>query len=209
MPPSISTTIGATAGQYRRRLLLVAGTFAFWPLAPVAIAQIATQSIANQNPLPLRNIQIEVRQVHSRNREEAGAQLDRDARLRLGQQREQLSGTSTQMALVLNGRSTRITLHSTAPFRLMQTQFRNGRPVLVPGVVLLETTTGFVATPRWDGSDQVELDIAATSLVLPLGDWVTVAQSEAESSARRSGLLGHASGAEQHSSELQVRVTVR
>lgn len=203
MPASPS----ATTVQTRRGLLLAAGTLLFWPLAPVATAQPAMQTIANQNPLPLRNVQIEVRQVHSRNREHSGVQVD--SQPRLGQQQETLSGSNTQFALVLNGRSTRIALRSSTPYRLMQTRFHNGRPVLVQGVVLLETTSGFAATPRWDGGDQVELELGVTSLVLPLGEWVTVAQSDTDSAAHRSGLLGQSSGTEQTSSELQVRLTVR
>ncbi len=235
-PPS------ATAVHRHCRLLLAAGILAFLPLAPAVLAQPAMQSIANTNSLPLRNVQIEVRQVQSRNRGHSGAQADArlqfesggsvsaQGRLGLGQQQEQLSGTSTQMALVLNGRSTGIALRSSTPFRLMQTQFHNGRPVLVQGTVLLEASTGFTATPRWDGSDQLELEIAASqaglqsgmlgvpvtpssssasSLVLPLGEWVTVAQSASDSSGSRNALLGQGSETEQFSSELQVRVTVR
>ena len=64
---------------------------------------------------------------------------------------------------------------------------------------LLDAATGFVATPRWDGSGVVELALSATQAgapaasgqVLPatgtrsastvlvaLGEWVTVAQSD-------------------------------
>jgi hypothetical protein len=201
-------------------------------LAPTVIAQPAMQSIANPNTLPLRNLQIEVRQVQSSQREQGGVQADAglrlgsdgsasaQARLRLGQQQEQQSGSASQQVLVLNGRSAAIALRSSTPFRLMQTQFRNGRPVLVQGFVLLEASTGFMATPRWDGTDQVELEISAgqsgrvssqsaSTLVLPLGEWVSIAQSETNNRSARSGLLGQASESEQQSSELQVRLTVR
>ena len=121
---------------------------------------------------------------------------------------------------MLNGRSAAITLRSSTPFRLMQTQFHNGRPVLVQGFVLLEAASGFMATPRWDGTNQVELEIAASqagrvssnsssTLVLPLGEWVSIAQSETTSRSARSGLLGQSSESEQQSSELQVRLSVR
>lgn len=179
------------------------------------------QSIANQNPLPLRNLQIEVRQVHSSQHERSGAEADArlqfgsgvsasaQAQVRLGQQQAQQSGSASQQVLVLNGRSAAISLRSSRPFRLMQTQFRNGRPVLVQGFVLLEASTGFMATPRWDGTDLVELEIAASTLVLPLGEWVSIAQSETNNRSERSGLLGQASASDQQSSELQVRLTVR
>ena len=201
-------------------------------LAPAVIAQPAMQSIANSSSLPLRNLQIEVRQVQSSQRERGGVEADMrlqfesggsasaQARLRLGQQQEQQSGSASQQVLVLNGRSAAIALRSSTPFRLMQTQFRNGRPVLVQGFVLLEASTGFMATPRWDGSDQVELEIAASqagmassnsasTLVLPLGEWVSIAQSDTHNRSTRSDLLGQSSDTGQHSSELQVRLSVR
>lgn len=225
-PPS------ATPVPSRRRRLLARSIWSFMFLAPVGIAQSAMQSIANPNPLPLRNLQIEVRQVHSSQREQGGAEADArlqfgsggsasaQGQLRLGQQQAQQSGTASQQVLVLNGRSAAISLRSSTPFRLMQTQFRNGRPVLVQGFVLLEASTGFMATPRWDGTDQVELEIAASqagaasshsasTLVLPLGEWISIAQSETTSRSARSGLLGQASASDQQSSELQVRLTVR
>lgn len=200
--------------------------------APAVIAQTAIQSIASPNPLPLRNLQFEVRQVQSSQREQGGVQADAElqlgsggstsaqARLRLGQQQAQQTGSASQQVLVLNGRSAAIALRSSTPFRLMQTQFRNGRPVLVQGFVLLEASTGFMATPRWDGTDLVELEIAASqagrvssnsisTLVLPLGEWVSIAQSETTSRSARSGLLGQSSESEQQSSELQVRLSVR
>nr|WP_315488815.1 hypothetical protein [uncultured Rhodoferax sp.] len=226
------TPATSTPEPSRARRLLTKGIWSFMLLAPAVIAQPAMQSIANPNTLPLRNLQIEVRQVQSSQREQGGVQADAglrlgsdgsvsaQARLRLGQQQEQQSGSASQQVLVLNGRSAAIALRSSTPFRLMQTQFRNGRPVLVQGFVLLEASTGFMATPRWDGTDQVELEISAgqsgrvasqsaSTLVLPLGEWVSIAQSETNNRSARSGLMGQASEFEQQSSELQVRLTVR
>jgi hypothetical protein len=190
------------------------------------------QSIANSSSLPLRNLLIEVRQVQSSSREQRGAQAEvglqfesggsasAQARLRVGQQQEQQTGNTSQQVLVLNGRSAAIALRSSTPFRLMQTQFRNGRPVLVQGFVLLEPSTGFMATPRWDGTDQVELEIAASqagrvtsssasALILPVGEWVSIAQSDNHSRSVASGGLGQTSQTDHSSTELQVRLTVR
>lgn len=226
------TSTLATPTPSRSRRLLAKSIWSFVLLAPAVIAQPAMQSIANSNPLPLRNLQIEVRQVQSSQRERGGAAADMQlqfdsggsastqARLSLGQQQAQQSGSASQQVLVLNGRSAAIALRSSAPFRLMQTQFRNGRPVLVQGFVLLEASTGFMATPRWDGTDLVELEIAAgqdgrvssnsaSTLLLPLGEWVSIAQSETTNRSTRSGPLGQASESDQQSSELQVRITVR
>ncbi len=228
----MQTSAPASPEPSRRRRLFAKGIWSFVLLAPAVIAQSAMQSIANPNPLPLRNLQIEVRQVQSSRREQGGVQTDAElqfgsggstsaqARLRLGQQQAQQSGSASQQVLVLNGRSAAISLRSSTPFRLMQTQFRNGRPVLVQGFVLLEASTGFMATPRWDGTDQVELEIAASqagrvsshstsTLVLPLGEWVSIAQSETNNHSTRSGLLGQASEYDQQTTELQVRLTVR
>lgn len=214
-PPS------AVTAPWRRRQLLARGIWLFMLLAPAVIAQPAMQSIVNQNPLPLRNLQIEVRQVHSSQHARSGAEADvrlqygsggsasAQAQVRLGQHQAQQSGSASQQVLVLNGRSAAITLRSSTPFRLMQTQFRNGRPVLVQGFVLLEASTGFMATPRWDGTDLVELEIGTSTLVLPLGEWVSIAQSETINRSERSGLLGQVNASDQHSSELQVRLTVR
>lgn len=226
------TPATSTPEPSRARRLLTKGIWSFMLLAPAVIAQPAMQSIANPNTLPLRNLQIEVRQVQSSQREQGGVQADAglrrgsdgsasaQARLRLGQQQEQQSGSASQQVLVLNGRSATINLRSSTPYRLMQTQFRNGRPVLVQGFVLLEASTGFMATPRWDGTDQVELEIAASqagrvtssnasALVLPIGEWVSIAQSDDHSRSVSSGALGQASQTDQSSTELQVRLTVR
>ncbi|MFZ3219310.1 MAG: hypothetical protein WA174_04710, partial [Rhodoferax sp.] len=50
---------------------------------------------------------------------------------------------------------------------------------------------------------------AASTLVLPLGEWVTVAESDQDSRSSGSGLGGSASEADQRASTLQVRLTVR
>lgn len=245
-PPARHPTMQANAqptatrtGQWLGISLVFAS---IWLLALAAIAQPAINSIANTSRLPLRNIQIEVRQVQRSSREQTGAQVngtvhinsqgvgDAPAQLRLRQQQEQQSGTALQQVLVLNGRAARIALRTSTPLRLVQTVFRNGAVVYIQGTVLLDSATGFMATPRWDGSDRAELEIAATqatlssgnslggvnpassgasTLVLPMGEWVTVAQSDEDSRTSQSGLNGMATQSGQNASELQVRLTVR
>ncbi len=201
----------------RTRRLLAIALCTFWLPALVVTAQPAMNSGANADKLPLRNIQIEVRQVLQQLRERADRQ-------------NQHSSTAQQQVLVLNGRSAAIALRISTPFRLMQTQFRNGVPIQVPGIVLLDASTGFGATPRWDGSDVVELELSATqastasnlgrgmpttstssasTLMIPVGEWVTMAQSDqgSQSSGFRWG--GQGAQSTQQSSELQVRLTVR
>jgi hypothetical protein len=190
----------------------------------------------------MRNIQIEVRQVLRNDRQQADVQtrgalqlgndgqLDAQARVQLRQQQTQQSATASQQVLVLNGRSARIALHTSTPLRVVQTVVRNGARIVTRGTVLLDATTGFLATPRWDGSNQAELELAASqatpptpgmpagaipvssaasTLVLPLGEWVTVAESDQDSRSTGSGLGGSASETDQRASALQVRLTVR
>lgn len=207
---------------------------------PVAIAQTAPDLIAKPNPLPLRNLQIEVRQVQHEDSQRAGLESHGGVRVNpdgsmavagqvLAQDTQaRQSGTAVQQVLVLNGRSAHIALRTDTPLRLMQTFVRNGVLVLTQGTVLLQRGTGFRATPRWDGSDRVELEIAAQQalntsvagagqassstasvLVLPLGEWMTVAQSEQQTSDSRSGLGGAVTQAKQTSTDVQVRLTAR
>jgi hypothetical protein len=192
-------------------------------------------------PLPLRNLMIEVRQVQSSSRDTSGitgsgvvtlgsgGQSGINGQLQIQQRSQTQSGSTGQLALVLNGRSTRISLGSSVPFRVYQTYWRNGQRVLGQGTVLLEAGTGFSATPRWDGSDVVELEIGAqqalsalsqpgglnpqasvgSTVIVPLGEWSTIAQSEQSSSSTDRGLGGTGNSASQSSVEMQVRVTVR
>lgn len=153
--------------------------------------------------LPLRNVHIEVRQVLQREPAPAGGVVQGRVQAEPGAARVELtwaqgataarqSQQADQRLLVLNGRRARIALRNSVPFRLVQTWVRNGVMTVVPGTVLLEAGTGFDATPQWDGGAQVTLALSAaqgqtgdhasgastaTLVVLPLGEWVTVAQS--------------------------------
>lgn len=236
------TTPPSTARRLRRAHAIVTFLALFGLVSSSGIAQTANNSIANSSALPLRNIQIEVRQVLQSDRQQAGVQAsgglqiggngqaDAQARLQLRQQQTQQSTTASQQVLVLNGRSARIALRTSTPLRVVQTLVRNGTVIVTRGTVLLDATTGFLATPRWDGSNGVELELAASqaapptpgmpmgaaplssaasTLMLPLGEWVTVAESDQDSRSTGSGLGGSASQTDQGSSALQVRLTVR
>lgn len=212
-----------TPTQTTRRLLTI-GFCTFWLPALVVVAQPAINSGAIQNPLPLRNIQIDVRQIQRNSQERSGTA---DGGLAATESR---NSTAQQQVLVLNGRSAAIGLRSTTPYRLMQTHYRNGVPILVPGVLILDATTGFVATPRWDGSNWVELVLSATqagaasttgrelpspssrsdsTVLVPVGEWITVAQSDQDSLSVRSNWGSQEEQNTRQSSELQVRLTVR
>lgn len=213
----------------------------FWPLTPESIAQSATELIANNDRLPLRNLLIEVRQVQSGSTQQSGMETGAAVRIRSDgqfsaqgqlatrQQQSQQGATAVQQVMVLNGRNANIALRTAQPLRLLQSFVRNGRVIVTQGVVFLEAGTGFTATPRWDGAEQVELSIAAQQalpdarratgttttsgaqsvLVVPLGQWTTIAQSELSDITDAQGLRGNSATATQSSTEVQVRITVR
>jgi hypothetical protein len=128
---------------------------------------------------------------------------------------------SQQQVLVLNGREASIALRNSIPWRLVQTVFHNGRMILVTGVVMLEAGTAFNAVPRWDGQSSVELAVSAaqgqgryqaqtastsTLIVVNLGDWVTVAQSEQQSIGTSLGASGSFDTRQSAGMKVQVRV---
>ena len=196
------------------------------------------QDMVPGNPaqsLPLRNLQIEVRQVQqddtSRERIDAAAAVrlqpgQSGAAVGINARSNQLgrSNSSQQLVLVLNGRHTAIVLGNSVPLRVFQTRLRNGVYRAVPGTVWLDAGTGFEAIARWEGGDMVELELAAmqargtpptqtsatsTSLMLPLGEWVTVAESDQDLSNQQSGPGGYSRSSGQSQLRVQVRVSVR
>ena len=143
----------------------------FLPCSPRVYWFISYYFVASAGELPLRNLLVEVRQV----------QVAHDA---AGDRDLHDTVLSQQQVLVLNGHSGQVALRTTVPMRLMAVAFRNGRPTLVPGVVLLDATTGLVVAPRWDGTEFVELDLAASQA----GSSRT--PGKAPLRRRRSGALG-------------------
>lgn len=208
----------------------------FIALAPVTWAQPAINSVAGSNSaLPLRNLQIEVRQLggedHSRARLSASGQVrlqpgqsGLSADIRAQDQQRSAQIRSLQQALVLNGRSVQIALGNTTPLRLVQVFIVNGVMQARPGTVLLQSGAGFQARPLWDGGNMVELELSAaqspragmaqgaaldTSVAAPLDEWVTVAYSVQDSRTGQSELAGRSNTSGQGSYEIQVRVSLR
>ena len=206
----------------------------FSALAFAAQAQTAINS-GVPSELLLRNLLIEVRQVDaSRATRE---QLDSAARVQLqpGQSSATLalgiqatqaerSSSAQQQALVLNGRRTAIVLRNTVGLRVLQSFQHQGRWVTAPGTLWLQAGTGFDATPRWDGGDTVELELATlqgrnaltgesastrTSVMLPLGEWMTVAESEQAQDDQQGGLTSKGRSSSQSRLQVQVRVNLR
>ncbi|WP_210543397.1 hypothetical protein [Rhodoferax sp. PAMC 29310] len=155
----------------------------------------------------MRNLSIEVRQVSLNDASGTSLSVQGAAQLTPGRSGVQVeiqgntrqstqSANSQQQVLVLNGRPAAIALRNSVPMRLVQSVIHNGSMIVVPGVVILESGTGFNALPRWDGRGTVDLTISAmqgqgryqtqtastsTMVMVGLGEWVTVAQSEQQS----------------------------
>jgi hypothetical protein len=201
----------------------------FMPLALVEYARAAPDLVAKTGSLPLRNLLVEVRQIQSDQSRVAGVGVDTAGRLTGQAEQTQDSANAVQQTLVLNGRTARIALQTTTPLRLRQTVARGGQVLVVQSTVLLEAGTGFSATPRWEGGDDVELELAAqqalhttnappgaqanasTSSVvrLPLNTWSTVAESDQSSQGDQSGLTGVQNTSGRRRTEVQVRISVR
>lgn len=212
----------------------------FSALALATYAQPAINSGADwkdshAGSLPLRNLQIEVRQTDQdrSTRERLDAEVaahvqagQSGAAIGLTAQDEQRgrSGSAQQQVLVLNGRRAAIVLRNTVALQLLQSFQRRGVWVTVPGTVWLQAGTGFDATPRWDGGDTVELELStlqgrqplagesartSTAIVLPLGEWTTIAESEQAQDSQQSGLTGSGRSSSQSVLRIQVRVSVR
>lgn len=211
----------------KRRLGLLYASF--WLLAHMEYAHSAPDSIATGASLPLRNVLIEVRQVQTDESQRSTAALENPAGAGLQMNQSRNSATTTQQALVLNGRPVRLMLQTTSPIRLLQSFVRNGRVVTTASTVLLETGTGFIATPRWDGGPLVELELAAqqtvrgdmppsggvaqsslsSMLVVPLDEWTTVGESEQSNQSSRSNLAGGQVQNGLQRTGVQVRISLR
>lgn len=211
----------------KRRYTLIYASF--MPLALMNIARAAPDLGAKVDALPLRNLMVEVRQVQSNDTRAAGVGVDANGRLTGQAGQTQNNASATQQILVLNGRTARIALQTTTPLRLRQTVVRGGQVLVIQGTVLLEAGTGFSATPRWDGGEAVELELAAQQAVqsanaplgaqanastssvvrLPLNVWSTVGESDQSSQNDQSGLSGVQNTSDRRRTEVQVRISLR
>ncbi|MBK7279414.1 hypothetical protein [Candidatus Aalborgicola defluviihabitans] len=125
----MNTPQPASAGHSNWRRQLTGFLMLFWLLALVAIAQPTINSIVLESQLPLRNIQIEVRQVQSGTQETHNRQSQRNS--------------------------------------------------------------------------------TSSTVLVPLGEWVRVAESDIDSRTNRAGWGGPGVEGTQQASELQVRLSVR
>lgn len=212
----------------------------FMALAQVAFGQLAMNSIATQEAAPMRNLQIEVRQVRNSALSQSAVGAQGGVTLQPGHSGANVNITAqdsqrsdsrdlVQRVLVLNGRNVNINLGNSRPLRLMQVFVQNGVRRQVGGTVLIDANSGFSARPLWRGGDSAELELAAvqasrsgnsalaplssssasTSLALPLGEWVTVAESDDASAGSSSGLTGSGQSGGREGLRVEVRLSVR
>jgi hypothetical protein len=196
------------------------------------MAQPAGNPNQGAEALPMRNLQIEVRQAGSslRSQSALGAQGGivlqpgrSGANAHITAQDSQRSDTRdlVQRVLVLNGRPANINLGNSQPLRLVQ-----GRQA---ATVFIDANSGFSARPLWYGGDSVELELAAgqasragsspmaplsssstsTSLSVRLGEWVTVAESDDTSAGNSSGIADSRQSTRRDGMRVEVRLSVR
>jgi hypothetical protein len=197
-------------------------------------ALLPAQTVVTPTQLPLRNLLIEVRQDDGRSTSSERIGADVDARLQPGRSEVDIaiearrrestrSGGAQQQVLVLNGRPAAISLGSGVPLRLRQFIVQNGVRRSVPGTIWVQAGTGFTATPVWEGGDAVYLELVATqgrqplgpgaststTLLLPLDEWTTIADSEDVQDQRQNAAGLGGGGRDTRSSSQSLRVQVR
>jgi hypothetical protein len=200
----------------------------------VTPAQLQAQLQAQANPavLPLRNLQIEIRQIGN----DATQRSSMDAQGRvflqpgnsrgegvvgIDQNRSTQSRNLQQQALVLNGRSVSFTLGQTVPLRVVQVLIYKDAINLVPSAVLIDRNSGFTARPLWYGNDVAEVEIStmlaqgsrqsavSTTLPVQMNEWITIAQTEDSQNTTSSGVLSRSSEQSQSGLRVEMRVTVK
>lgn len=158
--------------RWRVAMCLAVLCCAGWPLAGGAQGSFATSAAPALGGagLPMRNLQLEVRQV----RQDGAAQSGgiRQGHISVGpdgaQASVQLQGAGTQQrtqtlaqrALVLNGQTVRLHLGNQVPLRVWQPAWGHAGPARMT-VVMLSAHSGFDARPRWLGGDSAEVELTA------------------------------------------------
>lgn len=220
-------------------LVLIFGLFSkpFGAVAGIDIAQSAPKIIVAQlqaapAALPLRNLQIEIRQQGSQAAQSRS--IDAQGRIILQPGNSRGAGSVNidqtnvnggrnlqQQALVLNGRSVSFQLGQTVPLRIVQVFVSGGGISVIPSTVLIDRSSGFSARPIWSGGEIAEVEIStalaqgaqqtntSTTLQIPINEWVTIAQTEEAQSSNSSGILSRSSEQGQSSLRVEMRVTVK
>ena len=200
--------------------------------AQVLRAQPAISPAASTEAVPMRNLQIEVRQAGSSLRSQSALGMQGGIVLQPGRSGANAGITAqdsqrsdardlVQRVLVLNGRSANINLGNSQPLRLVQAR--------QAGTVFIDANSGFSARPLWYGGDSVELELAAgqasrpgaspmaplssssvsTSLSVRLGEWVTVAESDDAGAGSSNGIADSRQSTRRDGMRVEVRLSVR
>lgn len=149
--------------------------------------------------------------------------------LTLSTRRQEAEGSQIQRVLVLNGYQASVLLSETELLQWLDygVELRGGgggRPRVHAQTHSLpvERQRGFVLTPSWPGGKQpVRVELRALSapqqagtqsellstVLVPMGDWLTVARSGAATRQPQAGLISSSDAEGQNSRELQLRVT--
>jgi hypothetical protein len=163
-----------------------------------------------------------------------GGVVSGDAQVTLRASGRETEGEVLQQVLVLNGGSARVRLSQAVPLQWVEgLQGPRGR-VGVLRQTWVEAATGVVLRPRWSGGDAlVELDVTAetpvaategsvlaretgsaparetigTQVLVPLGEWVTLARSGAQRDVRERGTLSTRDVERSTQRDLQVRIS--
>jgi len=131
-------------------------------------------------------------------------------------------GELLQQVLVLNGGTAQVRLSQAVPLQWVEAvQGPRGGAVAALRQTWVEAATGVVLRPQWPGgAAPVELEINAevatgaqqavtgTLVLVPLGEWFTVARSDAQSQSSQRGTLSTRDVARSRQRELQVRVSL-
>jgi len=198
-------------------------------------SQAKAQVQPNPAVLPMKNLQIEIRQIGSEAAQRSSVDTQGRVILQPGnsrgagavsidQIRSMQSRSLQQQALVLNGRSVSFSLGQTMPLRVVQVLAFNGNLHFVPSTILIDRNSGFSARPLWYGDDEAEVEIsttrsqnpqgsrqtsASTTLQVQINEWITIAQSEESQNSSASGVLSQSGEQTQSNFRVEMRVTVK
>lgn len=184
----------------RRWLVRTAGALALLAGGGVARAQPAEPGRA-----PMVNLRVELRQAEAGQQSSARAGVavsERGVAFGAGVQDSEAGRGVQQQVLVLNGGRAGLRIGQALPLQWWRAVPAGGGVTWVPGTVWVDAGAGFTVRPHWPGgAAPVTVEVAAESgglesrgfgrgsgrsaqllstLQLPLGEWVTVAESVEE-----------------------------
>jgi hypothetical protein len=197
-----------------------------------ALLLAAACGAAPAQPLPLRNLLVELRQSDASavQREGAGVggsvvigsdgKLSGGAGIGAQARSRDAAGDSVQQVRVLNGGRAGVRLARAVPLEFVQIAWTPQGAQVLPSTLWTETGRGFVVQPRWPGgAAPVTVEVSAeggagsersqvlTTVQLPLGEWVTIASSANSASERRGGAWSTHEVERSGSLVVQMRVT--